>query len=195
MTHSPKPRLPPFVFTFLRHPTLQAEPFLVFVKDVGEKEALPESPQVFDVRDSSQTFGLFNLLFFLSSSCFFFFECEHQFIDKPMVTTEPAVARARLIGLGLELYPANMLGMLYKLTSLDSCRVFLEYAKIEKGKKGSAGRETLFVIYYRLYNDVFFVLFKWRVVLKMSVRLFRIKASESLEKAQEQELFPKTKTG
>ena len=63
-----------------------------------------------------------------------------------MVTTEPAVARARLIGLGLELYPANMLGMLYKLTSLDSCRVFLEYAKIEKGKKGSAGRETLFVI-------------------------------------------------
>ena len=41
-----------------------------------------------------------------------------------MVTTEPAVARARLIGLGLELYPANMLGMLYKLTSLDSCRVF-----------------------------------------------------------------------
>ena len=112
-----------------------------------------------------------------------------------MVTTEPAVARARLIGLGLELYPANMLGMLYKLTSLDSCRVFLEYAKIEKGKKGSAGRETLFVIYYRLYNDVFFVLFKWRVVLKMSVRLFRIKASESLEKAQQQELFPKTKTG
>ena len=42
---------------------------------------------------------------------------------------------------------------------------------------------------------VFFVLFKWRVVLKMSVRLFRIKASESLEKAQEQELFPKKKTG
>ena len=61
-----------FCFYLLRHPTLEAEPFLVFVKNVGEKEALPESPQVFDVSDSSQTFGLFNLLFFLSSSCFFF---------------------------------------------------------------------------------------------------------------------------
>ena len=57
-----------------------------------------------------------------------------------MVTTEPAVARARLIGLDLELYPFNMLGMLYKLTSLDSCRVFLEYAKIEKGKERLSGQ-------------------------------------------------------
>ena len=91
-------------------------------------------------------FWTFQSFVFSLVKLFFSFQCEHQFIDKPMVTTEPAVARARLIGLGLELYPANMLGMLYKLTSLDSCRVFLEYAKIEKGKKGSAGRETLFVI-------------------------------------------------
>ena len=37
---------------------------------------------------------------FLSSNCFFFFECQHPFIDDPFVTTEPAVGSARLLGLG-----------------------------------------------------------------------------------------------
>ena len=44
----------------------------------------------------------------------FFFECEHLFIDKPMVITEPAVASARLLGLGSKLYPSNIQGMLKK---------------------------------------------------------------------------------
>ena len=49
---------------------------------------------------------------FLSSNCFF--ECEHPFIDKPMVVTEPAVASAWLIGLGSKLYPSNIPCMLDK---------------------------------------------------------------------------------
>lgn len=37
------------------------------------------------------------------------FECEHLFIDKPMVITEPTVPSARL-----KLVPSNMQYMLYK---------------------------------------------------------------------------------
>ena len=37
-----------------------------------------------------------------------FFECEYPFIDKLMVITVPAVASARLLGLGSKLYPTKM---------------------------------------------------------------------------------------
>ena len=49
---------------------------------------------------------------FLSSNCFF--ECEHRFIDKPMVATEPALASAWLLGLDSKLYPSNIPRMLNK---------------------------------------------------------------------------------
>ena len=41
-----------------------------------------------------------------------FFECEPQFIDKPIVITEPAIPSARLLGLGSKLYPGNIQRML-----------------------------------------------------------------------------------
>ena len=37
-----------------------------------------------------------------------FFECEHSFIDKPTVITEPVVPSARLLGIGSKLYLSNM---------------------------------------------------------------------------------------
>ena len=35
-----------------------------------------------------------------------FLECEHPFIDEPMLRTKPPVASARLLGLGSKLYPS-----------------------------------------------------------------------------------------
>ena len=37
-----------------------------------------------------------------------FFECEHPFIDKSKVITEPAVASTQILGLGSKQYPSNM---------------------------------------------------------------------------------------
>ena len=45
-------------------------------------------------------------------------ECEHRFIDKPTVVTEPTVPSARLKGLGSKLYPKT--------------KIFLEYSKSSK---------------------------------------------------------------
>ena len=45
-------------------------------------------------------------------------ECEHRFIDKPTVVTEPTVPSARLKGLGSKLYPKT--------------KIFLEYFKSSK---------------------------------------------------------------
>ena len=50
-----------------------------------------------------------------------------------MIITELAVLIARLLDLGLKLYPSKMQRKLKNL--LDSCRVFLEYAKIEQVKE------------------------------------------------------------
>ena len=61
------------------------------------------------------------------STCFVFSECEHPFIDNPMVFTEPAVSRAWLLKRpGFEPYPSNKRCMLNKIV-IDSCRVFLKY--------------------------------------------------------------------
>ena len=55
-----------------------------------------------------------------------FFKCEHSFIDKPMVITEPVVPSARLLGIGSKLYLSNM----------------QRYSpKSSQRKKGSASRE------------------------------------------------------
>ena len=44
-------------------------------------------------------------------SCFvfahFFSQCEHSFIDNPMIITEPAVTCARLLSLGSKPYPSS----------------------------------------------------------------------------------------
>ena len=45
-----------------------------------------------------------NLVFPLQTG---FFECEHPFIDKPLAINEPAVASARLVGLGPKLYQSK----------------------------------------------------------------------------------------
>ena len=76
---------------------------------------------------TAQTSGLVNLVF-SPQTCSF--ECEHLFIDKPMVLTEPAKAKARLLGLGSKLHPSNMQCMLHK----DLTILKLEYI--------STGRET-----------------------------------------------------
>ena len=81
-----------------------------FSETEGGKEALPESRQSFEVA-LARTFGLVNLVFSRQTG---FFECEHSFKDKPMVTTEPAVPGARTLGLGSKLYPINMPGVFNK---------------------------------------------------------------------------------
>ena len=70
--------------------------------------ALSESCQVFEVAAAS-TSGLVNLVFPRQTG---FIECEHPFIDKPMVINEPAVASARFLSLGPKLYLSNMPRML-----------------------------------------------------------------------------------
>ena len=86
---------------------------------------MPESCQTFEVA-IAEIFGLVNLVL-SCQSVFFFFNCKHLFIDKPIVIVEPAVASTQLLGVGWKLYPTKIL--------LDSCRVFLEYTKIEKAKE------------------------------------------------------------
>ena len=83
-----------------------------FVFSSGEKAALQlclnhvkplRSPQP-KLLDESIVFSLIKL--------FFFFVCELLLIDKPMVTSEPAVTSAQLLGLGSKLYHSNMQHML-----------------------------------------------------------------------------------
>ena len=75
----------------------------------GRKEALPESSQAFEVielKDHST----------YSPSSNLFSECEHPFIDNPIVFTEPAVSRAwLLLRPGFEPYPSNKQCMLNKI--------------------------------------------------------------------------------
>jgi len=85
---------------------LQAKPpFVVFGEE--EKSRLSESQQTFEVA-AVRTSTLVNLVLSRQTG---FFECEHPFIDKPMVITKPAVASTRLSGLGSKLYPSNMPSM------------------------------------------------------------------------------------
>ena len=62
---------------------------------------LNHAKQTFEFTEA-QTSGLVNLALSRKTG---FFECEHPLIDKPMALTEPAVASARLLGLGSQLYP------------------------------------------------------------------------------------------
>ena len=82
--------------------------------------------QTFEVA-TFQTSGLVNLVFSHQTGSF---ECEHLFIDKPMVPTERAKAKTWLLGLGSKLHPSNMQCMLHKdltqfMESLSRVRVHL----------------------------------------------------------------------
>ena len=86
----------------------------------GRKEALPESSQAFEVIELMD-YSTY------SPSSNLFSECEHPFIDNPIVFTEPAVSRAwLLLRPGFEPYPSNKQCMLNKIV-LVSYRVFLKY--------------------------------------------------------------------
>ena len=59
----------------------------------------------------SPTFGLADLVFSRQTGLF---ECEHPFIDKSMVITDPTIPSARLLVLGSKMYLSNIHGMLNK---------------------------------------------------------------------------------
>ena len=76
----------------LQKPTLRTEPpFVFFFTHSRRKKGGHSSPN----------FCISQYCFLSSNS---FIECEHLFINKPMVKTIP---RARLLGLELNLYPSN----------------------------------------------------------------------------------------
>ena len=79
--------------------------------------ALSESRQTFAEVAAAQTSGRLNLV---PSRQTGFFECEHPFFDKPTVITDPAEATCHACSTKI---------------LLDSCRVFLQYAKIEQAKE------------------------------------------------------------
>ena len=95
-------------------PTLRAEAFFV---SLSEKEKRWHCLNHVKSLKSPQP-GLVNLVFPRQTG---FIECEHPFIDKPMVINEPSVASARFLSLGPKLYLSNMPRMLNKdLTSIHA---------------------------------------------------------------------------
>ena len=97
----------------------------------GEIETLPESRQTFEVA-AAQTSGPVNLGLTRQTG---FFECEHPVIGKQMViSNQPAVASARILGLGWGYILATCRACSAKI-SINSCRVFLDYAKIKQAKE------------------------------------------------------------
>ena len=105
-------------------------PFVFLSEKSWEKTTLPESRQTFELRQPKLLDELVNLVFSRQSG---FFECEHPFIDKPTVITEPTVARSwsRAIRPGFQ----TMLPMLNK-----DAESFSSSPKLSKQKKGSADR-------------------------------------------------------
>ena len=69
---------------------------------------------------------------------FFFFVCELLLIDKPMVTSEPAVTSAQLLGLGSKLYHSNMQHMLNE----DNTR-FIQSPSRVRQNRGSERKAVL----------------------------------------------------
>ena len=97
-----------------------------FSETEGGKEALPESRQSFEVT-AARAFGLVNVVFSRQTG---FFECEHSFKDKLMVTTEPAVPGARTLGLG-----SNYILLTCRAYSTKILLVQAESFKIERKKE------------------------------------------------------------
>ena len=77
--------------------TLRAESLFVFLNEKEKKRLHLNHIKPLSSR-------VVNLVFPLQTG---FFECEHPFIDKPLAINEPAVASARLVGLGPKLYQSK----------------------------------------------------------------------------------------
>ena len=77
--------------------------------------ALPELCQVFEVT-AAQTSRLVNRILSCHTG---FFNCEHLFINKPMVITESSVPSAQLLGLGSKLHSSNIQQMINKGLTLS----------------------------------------------------------------------------
>ena len=82
--------------------------------------AVPELCQVFEVT-AAQTSRLVNRILSCHTG---FFNCEHLFIDKPMVITESSVPSAQLLGLGSKLHSSNIQQMINKGLTLSQFFVF-----------------------------------------------------------------------
>ena len=82
--------------------------------------ALPELCQVFEVT-AAQTSRLVNRILSCHTG---FFNCEHLFIDKPMIITESSVPSAQLLGLGSKLHSSNIQQMINKGLTLSQFFVF-----------------------------------------------------------------------
>ena len=111
--------------------TMLEAPFVFLSEKSWEEEALPESRQTFELRQPKLLDKRVNLVFSRQSG---FLECEHQFIDKSMIITEPTVlARSwsRAIRPGFQ----TMLRMLNK-----DAESFSSSPKLSKQKKRSADR-------------------------------------------------------
>ena len=81
---------------------------------------LPELCQVFEVT-AAQTSRLVSRILSCHTG---FFNCEHLFIDKPMVITESSVPSAQLLGLGSKLHSSNIHQMINKGLTLSQFFVF-----------------------------------------------------------------------
>ena len=106
-----------------------------------------------------------------------FFECVDLCTDKPIVIIKPTVAIARLLSLGLKLYISILVSRATGLTldqettgsgdengiqatcsacstkiSLDICRVYLKYAKVEHARPAKPCWQSDLVIYLRLVH-------------------------------------------
>ena len=93
-----------------------------------ENKALPESRQA-----AARTSRLVNLVFSPQTG---FFECEHPFIDKPMIITEVTVPSTRLFrSLGSKLYLSNKQRMLNK----DLANKWLRWREGGGGRGGESG--------------------------------------------------------
>lgn len=112
-------------------PTTWADCSLLLFFEWGREKALPESHQAFKVT-TAQPSGLIN--YFLSCQTGFF-KWKHLLIYKPMVKTKPAVSGTWLLGLGSKLLIIPSCSRCSTKTLLNSCRVFLEYVKIEQAKE------------------------------------------------------------
>ena len=82
--------------------------------------ALLELCQVFEVT-AAQTSRLVNRILSCHTG---FFNCEHLFIDKPMVITESSVPSVQLLGLGSKLHSSNIQQMINKGLTLSQFFVF-----------------------------------------------------------------------
>ena len=93
----------------LQMSTLQTEPPFVFFFTLSWRKKRGRAWIVSKLQVAAAHISV--LVNLVSSRQTRFFECEHLFINKPMVKTIP---RARLLGLELNLYPSNKQRMLSK---------------------------------------------------------------------------------